>query len=310
MSLNKNGKISLRIDTEANWYTNDPILNNGEIAISTLDVSGTIYYKMKVGNGSLSWSAIEKEQTFLSQQALEEYGELLVSNNNRNPEKIIHPYNGGVIDPDADFTCSSNTDNTAELNAYIATLASDAYIVFGKGNYIIKSTVAFGNRKATFDYGAVFTCYYDAAIVSGSTPFVSITNGVLSGCNFVYSGTANIYQPCINASGTTGVIENCNLTNFVRLFTGTATVKGCRFEHATDIFSMSVSSGSLVLNNNFISTGNRGLINVSGASKILYNNVGQVSLTDSAGAVSAFNVVNVATTITNGNKVNDFVFGA
>ena len=102
---------------------------------------------------------------------------------------------------------------------------------------------------------------------------------------------------------------NSTISNFHVVYTGTGYIENNIFEHATEKIIMNIDSGAIVKGNTFKSNDNKGIINVSGESKILHNNVGRIVLAKNAGAVSAFNVVAYDTTVSTGNKIYDFKFG-
>ncbi len=70
-TINK-ARIQQRIDTTANWTTNDPVLLSGEFGIEEL-TDGT--FRIKVGNGTNKWSGLAYEfsqATLSSLQAVED----------------------------------------------------------------------------------------------------------------------------------------------------------------------------------------------------------------------------------------------
>lgn len=306
--LTKRAKIAHRIDTIENWLINDPVLVAGELAISTEVINTVTYYTIKIGNGLDQWSEILPQGTFLSEKAIKDYVISYIGSKEKISYKIIHPYNNGSTDANADFTCLNISNNTSELDTYLSSLSNTDTVVFGKGTYNINSTLTFGTKKVIFDYGAVINCNYNSAYISGQTPFISLTTGTIENGNFLYVGQSSIYQPCINSTGFSKV-KNSNLSNFLIVYTGTGYVENNIFEHATETITMNITSGAIVKGNTFKSSGNSGIINVTGASKILYNNVGAIVLAENAGAISAFNTVANDTTISTGNKINDFNFG-
>ena len=310
MSLNIDAKIGFRIDTKSNWHVTDPVLIPGEVAVTAEPrIGNVIYYDLRIGDGTDQWSEVPPSRTFISKKETEDFLVSYFNANDRYPYLVIHPYNNGTTDANADFTCTSSTNNTAELNTYISSTPANATLFFGKGNYIINNTVSFGTRKVIFDFDAYLTCQYNSSITSGETPFVSVTTGHIINGTFVYTGTGSIYQPCISASSSSSKIKDCYMNNFMKVFSGTGVIENNIFEHSTEAMTCNVTSGALVKGNTFKSAGNLGIINVSGASRVIYNNVGTINLAENAGAVSAFNVVANPTISVTGNKVNDFNIG-
>ena len=306
--IQKRAKIAHRIDTKENWRINDPVLISGELAISSEVRNSNTYYTIKVGNNANQWSEVPEERTFLSEKELKEYIISYTESKNRIPYKLIHPYNSGAPDTNADFTCTDMSNNTSELNNYLDSLSDTDTVIFGKGVYNINSTLNFGAKKIIFDHGAIIKCNYNPEHTTGETPFIDLTTGIIENGNFLYVGEHSTHQPCINSSGFSKTL-NSTISNFLVVYTGTGYIENNIFEHATEAIIMNITLGAIVKGNTFKSNDNKGIINVSGSSKILHNNVGRIVLAENAGAVSAFNVVAYDTTVSTGNKINDFNFG-
>lgn len=306
--IDKRAKIAHRIDTKENWRINDPVLIPGELAISSEVINSNTYYTIKIGNDIDHWSEVKPERTFLSEKEIKEYIIEHTESKNRIPYKLIHPYNSGAIDTNADFTCKNDSNNTSELNEYLNSLSVTDTVIFGKGIYNINSTLNFGTKKIIFDHGAKIKCNYNPEHTTEKIPFIDLTTGIIENGNFSYVGEPNDYQPCINSSGFSKTL-NSTISNFLVVYTGTGYIENNIFEHATETITMNITSGAIVKGNTFKSPKDSGTINVTGNSKILHNNVGSIVLAENAEAVSAFNVVANNTIKSAGNKINDFNFG-
>lgn len=307
--IQKRAKIAHRIDTKENWDINDPVLISGELAISSEVDNSNTYYTIKIGNGTDHWSEVKPERTFLSEKEIKEYIIEYTESKNRIPYKLIHPFNSGITDTNADFTCTDmSNNNTEELNNYLNSLEYTDTVIFGKGVYNINSTLNFGAKKIIFDHGAIINCHYNPDHTTEEIPFIDLTTGIIENGNFLYIGDPNRHQPCIKSSGFSKTLSS-TISNFHVVYTGTGYIENNIFEHDDEKIIMNITLGAIVKGNTFKSNDNKGIINVSGESKILHNNVGRIVLAENAGAVSAFNVVAYDTTVSTGNKIYDFNFG-
>ena len=307
--IEKRAKIAHRIDTKENWLINDPVLIPGELAISSEVDNSNTYYTIKIGNGTDHWSEVKPERTFLSEKEIKEYIIEHTESKNRIPYKLIHPFNSGITDTNADFTCTDmSNNNTSELNNYLNSLSDTDTVIFGKGVYNINSTLYFGAKKIIFDHGAIIKCNHNSEYTNEEIPFINLTTGIIENGNFLYVGEPSSYQPCIESIGFSKTL-NSTISNFLVVYNGTGYIENNIFEHADEKITMNITLGAIVKGNTFKSNDNKGIINVSGSSKILHNNVGRIVLAENAGAVSAFNVVAYDTTVSTGNKINDFKFG-
>jgi hypothetical protein len=121
--------IQIRRDTQANWITNNPVLASGEIAFST-DQS-----KIKIGNGSSSWSQLEYINVLPSELDSDNISEGTL-NLYFTPERAVEAVAGGDFNTDVveegttnlyytdsrvqDVISASDTDNLSEgtVNLY------------------------------------------------------------------------------------------------------------------------------------------------------------------------------------------------
>jgi len=85
--------IQIRRDTQANWTTNNPVLASGEIAFST-DQN-----KIKIGNGSSSWSQLDYINVLPSELDSDNISEG-TTNLFFTPERAVEAVAGGLFDTD------------------------------------------------------------------------------------------------------------------------------------------------------------------------------------------------------------------
>lgn len=194
------GTIQLRKDTEANWTSSNPILLNGEVAISTdYKYVQTNQPRFKIGNGVDTWTALDYQpvDTQLTVNVVNGVG----SNLNRSEYKVVKVTSAQGQRLQVDLAQANNDPNSVDTLGIVAEDISNnqsGYIMlYGQLNNInttgslqgetwndgdllyLSATVAGGitNVKPTAPNHGVSIGYVIYAHANNGKIFVKIQNG-------------------------------------------------------------------------------------------------------------------------------------